>query len=320
MWLSSSDGLIAAAASVVLLTLVFPALVIVVVRARRSACLSRLFAKLPERTRQKLLRQPALLDRKAATRSITYLCCELDAALDEERAEKRVKHTGALIAALIEAVLSEGGTLDFRSTRNFAAYWNAPLRDADHAAHACAAAARMSEIIAAHNLYPLGRARQQKPWTASLRIGLASGSAVTGIFGETYLVEGAVPRSAVALAYLCERLGYEALAENTTRDAADAMFAFLELRDDLSNPETTGLYALLGNRAMRASPKFRAVATFHSRIFAAVEKADWAAASTLLAQARILSGASGKYYDALSAQIAALKAKHTLPAKPRRVA
>jgi adenylate cyclase len=57
------------------------------------------------------------------------------------------------------------------------------------------------------------------------------------------------------------------------------------------------LYAMLGNPVMRASPKFRALATFHDHIFQSMRDREWIKARALIAQCRMLSGASQKLYD-----------------------
>ena len=61
--------------------------------------------------------------------------------------------------------------------------------------------------------------------------------------------------------------------------------------------ETVKLFAILGNPLVRASPKFRALATFHDHIFESMRSQQWAKARELIDQCRKLSGASQKLYD-----------------------
>jgi adenylate cyclase len=68
-------------------------------------------------------------------------------------------------------------------------------------------------------------------------------------------------------------------------------------------PPTT-LYAILGNPAAKASPKFRALTVFHDHIFQAIRKQHWQMARDLIAQCRRLSGASQQIYDLHMARIA----------------
>jgi adenylate cyclase len=84
-----------------------------------------------------------------------------------------------------------------------------------------------------------------------------------------------------------------------TRKAAERGFAFLEV-DYIAVENHDGpvkLYAMLGNPVMRASPKFRALATFHDHIFQSMRDKEWHKARALIAQCRTLSGASQKLYD-----------------------
>jgi hypothetical protein len=48
---------------------------------------------------------------------------------------------------------------------------------------------------------------------------------------------------------------------------------------------------------LRASQKFRALQSFHQRIFEAYRAGDWARARGLVAQCRVLSGVSARLYD-----------------------
>jgi adenylate cyclase len=57
------------------------------------------------------------------------------------------------------------------------------------------------------------------------------------------------------------------------------------------------LYAMLGNPLVRASPKFRALATFHEHIFQSLRTQQWEKTRDLIEQCRKLSGASQKMYD-----------------------
>ena len=47
-----------------------------------------------------------------------------------------------MMTPLLDQALAHGGTIDRLTADGFAAFWNAPLDDADHALHACEAAGR----------------------------------------------------------------------------------------------------------------------------------------------------------------------------------
>ena len=64
------------------------------------------------------------------------------------------------------------------------------------------------------------------------------------------------------------------------------------------------LYAMLGNPLVRASPKFRALATFHDHIFQSLRTQQWEKTRDLIEQCRKLSGASQRMYDLQLARVA----------------
>jgi adenylate cyclase len=70
-----------------------------------------------------------------------------------------------------------------------------------------------------------------------------------------------------------------------------------------AHDEPVKLFALLGNPLVRASPKFRALATFHDHIFQSMRTQQWDKARGLIEQCRLLSGASQKMYDLHLARI-----------------
>ena len=63
------------------------------------------------------------------------------------------------------------------------------------------------------------------------------------------------------------------------------------------------VYALYGNPLVRASPKFRALGTFHEHLFQAIRAQRWNDARTLLEQCRNLSGSIPQVYDLQRARV-----------------
>lgn len=268
---------------------------------RRSGNLARLFLALPPQTRNELIRKPSLLKLGGETRTITYLSCRIANAPEIEQAFRA--HPAQLIrlfekrlGALYEAVLAHGGTVERFGSAGFAAYWNAPLADSNHAAHAVAAAVRMMGVIRSQNAMTILRHAIAAP-PMQLAIGLATGPAAAGMFGGVYSVSGACVPRAEELRAACAEYGFTALADAETAQAA-AGFALLEIdRPARGTDETISIHALMGDQGVRASPTFRALATFQERIFAALDANNQSEASALIAQASLLSGASSKLYD-----------------------
>jgi adenylate cyclase len=184
----------------------------------------------------------------------------------------------------------------------FAAFWNAPLEDADHALHACEAAQGIATMAS--------RIKEILPQGVEIGVGIATGPVIAGGFGghgrTGYSVHGEAVALAGRLQALTHQYGAALIVADETRRAAERGFAFLEL-DTIaagrSDPPVT-LHALLGNPAARASPKYRALSVFHDHIFQAIRKQHWQMARDLIAQCRRLSGASQKLYDLHLARIA----------------
>ena len=100
------------------------------------------------------------------------------------------------------------------------------------------------------------------------------------------------------------------IVSEDARKAAQRGFAFLEVDFIAAGPhdEPIKLYAMLGNPLVRASPKFRALETFHEHIFQSLRLQQWQKARNLIDQCRKLSGASQKIYDLHMARIAYFEA------------
>ncbi|HEY5346954.1 MAG TPA: adenylate/guanylate cyclase domain-containing protein, partial [Rhizomicrobium sp.] len=145
-------------------------------------------------------------------------------------------------------------------------------------------------------------------------IGIATGSVIAGglrSHGRTgYAVNGDAVALANRIQALSPQYGPAVIVGEATRAAAERSFAFLEV-DYIAagaRDEPVKLYALLGNPVIRASPKFRALMTFHDHIFHALRTRQWGKARELIEQARKLSGASQKLYDLHLTRIAYFEA------------
>jgi len=245
---------------------------------------------LPAATLRKIARRPELLKMERETRTVTYLVCGLHAADAKDDPSGFSPAMQRALTPLIDQILSRGGTLDRMTADGFAAFWNAPLDDADHARHACEAA----EAIAA------------QAGDAVLHAGIATGAVVAGgVAGHGYAVQGDVVSFAQRIEAMAERYAVPLVASEGTRRLADRSFAFLEI-DTIAGPKNApiALYALAGNQVVRASPKFRALAVFHDHIFQAIRKQNWRMARDLIGQCRRLSGANQALYDLHLARIA----------------
>ncbi len=278
------------------------------IRAARTGLRLAFSDSLPSASIEKIAHTPALLSIEGETRTITYLVCgvrglaEMAASLrDNPKAFTQIMQQ--MMTPLMDQALAHGGTIDRLTADGFAAFWNAPLDDADHALHACEAASGMSMMASRiSEQIALERGLTGMP-PLEIGVGVASGPVIAGGFGGAgrmgYSVNGGVVQLAGQIQALSPQYGPAVIVAENTLAAASRGFAFLEVDYIATGAEDAPvrLYALLGNPVIRASPKFRALIAFHEHIFASLHHQQWAKARALIAQCRKLSGASQKLYD-----------------------
>jgi adenylate cyclase len=217
----------------------------------------------------------------------------------------------SLMAPLMDDVAAHGAWISRFDGTSFSAEWPA-APDGSHANQTCDAAGRMIALLAKANerlaqTWPQG----ESPCPSlEIGIGLTTGKQLLGpVRAQTRNEVCLVATDAVTADQLCrlsERYGAAAIVGEATRAAAKTPYALLEVDFLVLDPgaKPIRLYALLGNALLRASPKFRAVATFHEHIFHSIRTRQWEKARGLIAQCRKISAADQKLYDLHLARIA----------------
>jgi len=272
---------------------------------------------LPPRVIDQISRNPARLKLDGENRTVTYLSCgvrgyaELAASFRGDPAAF-TRLTQRVLEPLMEQVFRHGGGIGKLTSEGFTAFWNAPLDDPEHAIHAVEAATGMMEAIAKTNEIITHERRIDGVALSPVEIGIgiATGLAIAGGFkahGRTaYAVNGDCVVLGDRIQQVSGQYGPAVIVAEETRKASERGFAFLEV-DTIAlqnHDEPVKLYAMLGNPVMRASPKFRALSTFHDHIFQSMRDQQWAKARELIEQCRKLSGASQKLYELHLARIA----------------
>ncbi|HUO90657.1 MAG TPA: adenylate/guanylate cyclase domain-containing protein [Rhizomicrobium sp.] len=271
---------------------------------------------LPANVIEQIARRPELLRLDGVSRTVTYLQCGVrefgglaESFKDDPAAFTRLMQR--VLVPLMDVALARGGTIDRLTADGFSAFWNAPLDDPEHAIHACEAANAMMEAIAKSNDVITHERRNDGVAFApvAIGIGISTSQAIAGGFsahGRTaYSVTGDCAIEAGRIQELSAQYGPAVIVAEDTRKAAERGFAFLEV-DYIAagaHDEPLKLYAMLGSPVMRASPKFRALLTFHEHIFQSLRTQQWDRARELIEQCRKLSGASQKLYDLHLARI-----------------
>jgi adenylate cyclase len=243
---------------------------------------------------------------QAKEQTVTYLAGRLRGIVMGEGIDASGVQTllDGTTAPALEAIASQKGSVTYTSGGRFAAVWNAAGDDPDHASHACEAALRMMNAITqlkdSHG--------EGTPYDAlEVGIGIATGPAVVGTLEEReeYSVSGVCTDVAGLLSELSTRYGPAIIVGENTRNAAEKNFALLEVDTIAAGPDGNPMkvYALYGNPLVRASPKFRALASFHDHLFQAIRAQRWSDARTLIDQCNNLSGAIPQLYKVHLARV-----------------
>ena len=265
---------------------------------------------LPQRVIDQIARNPQRLKLEGENRTVTYLSCgvrgysELAQSFRGDPAAF-TRLTQRVLEPLMEQAFRHGGAIGRLNADGFTAFWNAPLDDPEHAIHACEAATGMMEAIAKTNEIITHERRIDGVALSPVEIGIgiSTGSAIAGGFKAhgrmAYSVNGDCVVLADRIQQISGQYGPAVIVAEDTRKASERGFAFLEV-DTIAlqnHDEPVKLYAMLGNPVMRASPKFRALSTFHDHIFQSMRDQQWVKARELIEQCRKLSGASQKLYE-----------------------
>jgi adenylate cyclase len=264
----------------------------------------------------RIARKPSLLKLDGENRNVTYLVCGVRGftELSKSFRDDPVTFTRLLqrvFTPLMDEVLAHRGTIERINGEGFSAFWNAPLDDPEHAIRACEAATGMMGAIARINDVIVHERRIDGAalLPVEIGIGISTGPAIAGGFRAhgrtTYAAVGDCAVTAARVQALSGTYGPAVIVSEDTRKSAERGFAFLEADYVvLGSGAPVKLYAMLGNPVMRASPKFRALTTFHDHIFQSLRAQQWEKTRELIEQCRRLSGASQKLYDLQLSRIA----------------
>ena len=218
-----------------------------------------------------------------------------------------------VLTRMTAPILAHQGTIDKYIGDSVMAFWNAPLADPRHPAHACRAALFMLREIQALNA-ELGReskAAGEPPIAIAIRGGLNSGECNVGNFGSeqhfNYSVLGDTVNLASRLEGQAKFYGCPIVVGEATALGATG-FAFLEL--DLirvmGRTEPTRVFALLGDSSLKEDAAFVRLSRAHGELIGAYRGADWARASKALARCREFAAdlPLGELYDIYEERLA----------------
>jgi adenylate cyclase len=193
---------------------------------------------------------------------------------------------------MTDAILDREGTIDKYMGDAIMAFWNAPLDDPDHAAHAVESALEMRETLVTLNEGWRSRAeaegRPYKP--VRFGIGLNSGECCVGNLGSLrrfdYSAIGDEVNVASRLEGACKIFQVDIIGSETVRSEAPN-FAWLEIDSVLVKGKTrpVGLYALAGDSGVAASDEFANLSHLHAAMLTAYRNRDFAGAISMANEA-----------------------------------
>jgi adenylate cyclase len=208
------------------------------------------------------------------------------------------------LTPMTDMILQRRGTIDKYMGDAIMAFWNAPLDDEQHAAHALDAALSMFGAIETVNnkLKAEAEAEGGKFFKLKLGIGLNSGVVCVGNMGSDQRFDYSVLGDPVNLASRLEGQSKNygvgiVLGEETQKRAADFATLELDLIAVKGKKEAVRIFTVLGPPAMTSDPKFLALAREHNAMLAAYRGQKWQEARAHLKNCQALDGAIPDFYS-----------------------
>ncbi|MDA0664106.1 MAG: adenylate/guanylate cyclase domain-containing protein [Proteobacteria bacterium] len=277
-------------------------LLVLELRRERSAVRSAFGHYLAPAIVELLAENPDRLTLGGERRNMTFLFCDIRGftAISErfgQNPEGLTQLINRFLTPMTNEILNRGGTIDKYMGDCIMAFWNAPLDDAAHAAHACQSALAMQEALQALN----GRladaaAENEAPITIKAGVGLNTGNCIVGNMGSEQRFDYSVLGDAVNLASRLEgqskTYGVDILIGEDTRDAAPE-FATLEL-DMLAvkgRAAAVHVYALLGDSSLREGKAFTNLEQAQADLLTSYRAQQWDTARQYAKRCRDLSRA-----------------------------
>jgi adenylate cyclase len=140
---------------------------------------------------EEIIADPDRLKLGGEERELTLMFCDVrnfTSISQDLSAAELTQFINELLSPLTEIILEERGTIDKYMGDAIMAFWNAPLDDPEHTAHACRAGLKM--VAKMHELNEIWRQRAeaaQRPYKrVNIGMGINSGQCCVGNLGSTY--------------------------------------------------------------------------------------------------------------------------------------
>ncbi len=225
--------------------------------------------------------------------------------------EELVAFLNNLLGRLGAEITQEAGVIDKFIGDAVMAFWNAPLRQPDHARRACAAALKMRAAMremSASNAFGLPE-EVAREVSVEIGVGINTGPACVGNVGSAerfnYSAIGDAVNIAARAESACKELAYDLVVSHSTAEQAPD-FALLDAGGVplKGKSEPVRLAILVGDEAMKASPEFNEFAGHYQELIQALRDGRTQAAEEAMAHCRGLAESLdprlGRYLERLS--------------------
>ncbi len=207
-----------------------------------------------------------------------------------------VSFLNRLLGRLGDAIAEEGGVIDKFIGDSVMAFWNAPLRQSDHAQRACAAALKMREAVREMNESKTFALPEAVARDAAIEIGVGinTGPACVGNVGSSerfnYSAIGDAVNVAARAESACKEVGYDlVICESTAAQAPG--FAFLDAGSIQlkGKSDRVPVMILVGGESVKASRAFERLRSRYDALFGILAEASAGDAQDVLADCRELA-------------------------------
>ena len=220
------------------------------------------------------------------------------------------------LTPMTDIILARRGAIDKYMGDCIMAYWNAPLDDSEHAAHACASALAMNAALQPLNdrLEAEAKVENRRHVPIKIGIGLNSGPVVVGNVGSDQFFGYSSLGDNVNLASRLEgqSKGYGVIiviGENTRERAPDYAALELDLIKVKGKTEAVRIFTLSGTPDEAKSSEFLALQKEHDAGLAAYRGQQWAKARELFAACKAICDSvkdrwhNAHYYEIMTERV-----------------
>lgn len=261
-------------------------LLVLELRRERSAVRGAFARYLAPAVVEQLADNPDRLRLGGERREMTFLFCDIRGftAISEQFGQDPEGLTNLInrfLTPMTNEIMSRGGTIDKYMGDCIMAFWNAPLDDPMHAAHACRSALAMQVSLKELNAHIAAAAESpEHAFTIKAGVGLNTGNCVVGNMGSEQRFDYSVLGDAVNLASRLEgqskTYGADILIGEDTRAAAPDFAAIeVDLIAVKGRAAAVRVYALLGETGVRDSETFQQLTVSQESLLSAYRGRNW---------------------------------------------